>query len=137
MAIVDVLAIIVLVFFLFLAVALVGSRQHRRDVSGNNPVPKIVNTARYLASVAFWIVSIWNGILVILWNISFFSNFVPRFVDIVLGFILLEALPIIFIVCWVLYGFGSVSPLLAYFFTCIIAMYLGYFLWPKRRDEEE
>ncbi|MDA2927707.1 hypothetical protein MYX78_10850 [Acidobacteria bacterium AH-259-G07] len=96
-----------------------------------------MNIARSIVSVAFWITAFWNGLLVIGWNIAFFANFVPRLWDVILGLVLLEVLPIIFVVSWVMYGFSSVLPLLTRLVVGFVAMYLGGLLWPKWSEFDE
>jgi len=91
----------------------------------------IVNTSRGIVAVGFGLISAWYGILCVIWNIGFFDNFAPGIVAVFLGIILIEALPIIFIVSWVLYGFDSVTPLLIIMIVSVVTMWLGYFFMPK------
>ena len=94
-------------------------------------VSKVVNIVRGIVAVGFWLISAWYGILIIVWNIGFFDNFIPGIIAVILGIFLIEILPIIFILSWVLYGFGSVTPLLAFMGASLAAMLLGYFFMPK------
>jgi len=92
---------------------------------------KIVNTARGIVAVGFLLIAAWYGILGMIWNIGFFDNFLPGIVAVFLGIILIEALPIIFVLSWVLYGFSSVTPLLTIIVVAFVASMLGYFFMPK------
>ncbi len=92
---------------------------------------KVVNIVRRTMAVGLWLVSGWYGILIIVWNIGFFNNFLPGTVAALLGFILIECLPIIFILSWVFYGFSSVTPLLTIMVVAFVASMLGYFFMPK------
>jgi len=91
----------------------------------------IVNIARGIVAVGFWLIAFWYSILAIIWNIGFFNNFLPGIVAAFLGFILIECLPIIFILSWVFYGFSSVTPLLIIMVVAFVASMLGYFFMPK------
>jgi len=92
---------------------------------------KVVNIARGIVAGGFVLIALWYGILAIIWNIDFFDNFLPGIVAVILGILLVESLPIIFIVSWVLYGFSSVTPLLIILVVSIVAMWLGFFIMPK------
>jgi len=91
----------------------------------------IVNTARGIVAGGFFLIAMWYGILAIIWNIGFFNNFLPGIISAVLGFMLIECLPIIFILSWVFYGFSSVSPLLTIMVVAFVASMLAYFFMPK------
>ena len=91
----------------------------------------IVNIARGIVAGGFVLIALWYGILAIIWNIGFFDNFLPGIVAVILGILLVESLPIIFIVSWVLYGFSSVTPLLIILVVSFVAMLLGVFIMPK------
>jgi len=91
----------------------------------------VVNIARGIVAVAFYLIAAWYGILGMIWNIGFFNNFLPGIVAVFLGVILIESLPIILILSWVLYGFSSVTPLLTILVVALVASSLGYFFMPK------
>ena len=91
----------------------------------------VVNTVRAVLAIALWIA--WFGLSweFIGWHIDFFSNFVWAWLAFWLGIMSIGFTPIIWVISWILYGFGSVLEVLGILLVGTVCSVFAYHLWPK------